>query len=384
MTAPQTPFLSKREHKLDILGSGAVGLFLACKLRLAYPSFPLHALRRGLDGPNHQLSSNASKQTIIVSFQHTSGGQHRMQTIHIPSQRISTEDEGNFIRNLVVTTKAFSAVEAIASVRSRFLEDESGDRTNILLLCNGALAVRDELLDAAARSSSTWPATNVHLGYTTHGVIREKSIIEDDDFDHEHIVQAGIGHVQLPSSWGKEQNIDWTELWNTAGLECRPAVSAEQMEKLLWLKLGANCVINPLTALYQCTNGEIMSVVAGFSELQSAILEEVVLVALTKQRLQQPQPQQPNDPQWLASTDPTKNTSPGPDLSLELMLDFCSQVIFDTKNNKSSMLQDILNSKKTEINHLTGYVVRKGQELGISTPENAALLERVQQRSAQS
>ena len=56
---------------------------------------------------------------------------------------------------------------------------------------------------------------------------------------------------------------------------------------------------------------------------------------------------------------------------------FVGQVIDDTKHNKSSMLQDVLHQKQTEIDHLNGYIVRKGREMGIECPENDDLLSRI-------
>ncbi|NLM07960.1 MAG: hypothetical protein GX215_03380 [Clostridiales Family XIII bacterium] len=44
-----------------------------------------------------------------------------------------------------------------------------------------------------------------------------------------------------------------------------------------------------------------------------------------------------------------------------------------TAANKSSMLQDILNGKKTEIEMINGAVCREGRSLGITTPVNSVL-----------
>ena len=40
----------------------------------------------------------------------------------------------------------------------------------------------------------------------------------------------------------------------------------------------------------------------------------------------------------------------------------------------SSTAQDLTRAKKTEIDHLNGFVVRKGESLGVRTPVNHALL----------
>jgi len=42
-------------------------------------------------------------------------------------------------------------------------------------------------------------------------------------------------------------------------------------------------------------------------------------------------------------------------------------------NQKSSTAQDLARGKRSEIDFLNGYVVRKGAELGIPTPTNHAL-----------
>jgi 2-dehydropantoate 2-reductase len=44
-----------------------------------------------------------------------------------------------------------------------------------------------------------------------------------------------------------------------------------------------------------------------------------------------------------------------------------------TAQNRSSMLQDLMRGRRTEIDVINGVVVREGRRLGISTPVNATL-----------
>jgi 2-dehydropantoate 2-reductase len=49
---------------------------------------------------------------------------------------------------------------------------------------------------------------------------------------------------------------------------------------------------------------------------------------------------------------------------------------------KSSMLQDIERGRKTEIDFLNGYIVRKGAEVGLPTPVNEAIVDKVREVEA--
>ncbi len=51
------------------------------------------------------------------------------------------------------------------------------------------------------------------------------------------------------------------------------------------------------------------------------------------------------------------------------VIDVCSK----TSENYNSMLQDILNRRKTEIEYINGAIIRKAKELGLETPYNNML-----------
>ena len=62
---------------------------------------------------------------------------------------------------------------------------------------------------------------------------------------------------------------------------------------------------------------------------------------------------------------------------LESMRTFVTQAIKDTRDNKSSMYQDIITGQRTEIDDLNGYVVRKGKTIGKCCPTNEELCRRI-------
>jgi 2-dehydropantoate 2-reductase len=252
-------------------------------------------------------------------------------TVVVPVQGVS--DLQGPIDTLLVTTKSYQAKDAVQSV----LNHSNIVPSRVILLCNGALSVRDELLAILKEDIPLILAT------TTHGAYHETG---EDATVPGFLVHAGMGQTFL-----QEEATDLMNSWNKAGLKCS-TLSLSEMEHLLWKKLAANCVINPLTALFRCKNGELLMEPA-FYELQQQLLREVSLVAKASIEL-------------------------GSDaLNEEILRQFVQDVIHDTGENRSSMLQDVMLGKKTEIDHLNNYIVRKGRALGIECPTNEDLVSRI-------
>lgn len=119
---------------------------------------------------------------------------------------------------------------------------------------------------------------------------------------------------------------------------------SENVLGLVWDKLIVNVGINALTGITKLHNGELVKY-AEIQEILEAAVNEAVQVAAAKRI-------------HLSFTDPVAHTK---------------DVCIATAANKSSMLQDILNHKKTEIDMINGAVVREGKAAGINTPVNNVL-----------
>lgn len=125
-----------------------------------------------------------------------------------------------------------------------------------------------------------------------------------------------------------------------AGLDCREEL---QIELALWEKLLVNVGINPLTALLRVPNGALPELPEAWS-LAVAAAREALAVARAA--------------------------------GLELNLDpeeRLRQVCTATAANRSSMLQDVLAGRETEIEALNGQVSARGAALGVATPVNELL-----------
>jgi ketopantoate reductase len=446
---------------LHIIGAGSIGLLWAASIRSKFPTYPLTVLLRDshrvrvskwrpvqplgtvgrvLDGPQDgpemgvMLIKGQQHQKDLSTTPPSMGTATSNNTrVSIPVAFINEDNEAKDdavalpIQNLIVTTKSYQVVDAVQSVLPRLLmprpidgggdddghhrhtDTAAGDSSpsRVIVLCNGALSVRDELqtlLNASRLShhhqqqqqqqQQQRPTCSLVLATTTHGAYREDvvdSIQPPPPIDRleisygqdipppthplQRLIHAGYGTTFIEDNGGDGgYGRRMASLWSEAGLNCTTLPSHE-MEQLLWKKLAANCVINPLTALFHCTNGELL-LEPSFPPLQQALLEEVAAV-MTGTMVQK------NDPESHkgggAQSLSTIISAPPPGEAVTVLRDFVAQVIRDTRDNKSSMYQDIIRGQKTEIEHLNGYVVRKGRELGLECPANEDLHQRIRE-----
>ncbi|OGO59459.1 MAG: hypothetical protein A2029_12365 [Chloroflexi bacterium RBG_19FT_COMBO_47_9] len=110
---------------------------------------------------------------------------------------------------------------------------------------------------------------------------------------------------------------------------------------LLWGKLVINAAINPLTALLRVANGVLLERPAT-RELLMEVVKETAYVA-TSQGIRLPYPD--------------------PVIAVE-------EVVHNTAANYSSMLQDVMSGRVTEIEAINGAIVREGERIGVPTPFN--------------
>ena len=126
-----------------------------------------------------------------------------------------------------------------------------------------------------------------------------------------------------------------------AGVPVRisPDVIAE-----LWSKLMVNCAYNAISALAQASYGELVAL-APVRELQRAVVAEVVALAAAE----------------------------GVDLQLAPSLEAMERIAPAMPAQLSSTAQDMARRTPSEIEHLNGFVARRGRALGVATPANQAL-----------
>ncbi len=203
-----------------VLGVGAMGGLFARRLQAM--GFDVTLLSR------HQPQNNTGQ---TLPFSHDAPGSS-------PHFEVSWVCDPTPIQHLLVCTKAFATVEAVASITHRLTADAC-----VVLLGNG-MGYHEQV--AQRLTTQTLLA-----GTTTAACSRTKNSAKDSTLWH--LASEGetvIGHFQhtAPPAWFDAfAQQPWTCRWST------------QVSDLLLAKLVINAVINPPTALYDIRNGALLN-----------------------------------------------------------------------------------------------------------------------------
>jgi len=216
---------------------------------------------------------------------------------------------------LLLTTKAHDAEAAIEPVKGLLRPD-----TTILVLQNG-------LGNEETVRALVGPALTVVRGLASSGV----------EFPRPGRVEVKhAGATVLPKDPVGERI---RELFESCGLETR---LSERMDYEVWRKLAMNCVINPLTAMFRVPNREIAS--ETLADVRGRIVEECRGVAAAE------------------------GVALEPSLAEEIASAAASYP------NLSSMCQDVVRGRRTEIGFLNGRVSELGRRHGVPTPVNDVMI----------
>ena len=152
-----------------------------------------------------------------------------------------------------------------------------------------------------------------------------------------HVKHHGRGELVIGPS---PQSTAVAASFTAAGI---PTTLSEDVVAALWSKLIVNCAYNGLSAVAQLPYGRLLEV-DGVKAVMTDVVEECVSVA-------------------------SRSGITIPADVLESVLALASTM----PDQYSSTAQDVARGKKSEIDYLNGFVVRKGKEFGIPTPANQVL-----------
>ncbi len=164
-----------------------------------------------------------------------------------------------------------------------------------------------------------------------------------------HVLHAGrgityLGFLKSPTERHQQQLAELARILQKAGLN---VALSQDIRSQLWAKLFINAGINPLTALYNRTNGQLLTSCAARGRLKNIVHEAETVARACGITI---------------SVDP-----------LQATLAICKS----TAKNISSMLQDRRHQRPTEIDAINGAIVREGKMAGIATPFNEEVMQQI-------
>jgi len=269
------------------------------------------------------------------------------------------------IQSLILTVKAGHAVRALRSVAHRLTS-----QSTILLLQNG-MGVVEDINEEVFTDPEFRP--NYMLGINTHGVFRPRpwtavhagfgtmslSIVRDPQ---KHPVESQSENAKDAQRTNDDSAYPASARHILRTITRTPVLAATGFMEIELLqiqleKLAINAVINPLTAMVDCENGELLHN-KGFSRTMRLLIAEISAVFRAL-------------PELHAVPNARMRFSP------ERLETLCIGVANRTAKNRSSMLEDVVRGQLTEIEYINGYVVKRGEEQGLKCVMNYMLMQMI-------
>lgn len=226
---------------------------------------------------------------------------------------------------VIVFVKSIHTLKAIQSNQDMICDD-----TVVLSLQNGYGNTED--IETVVKRE------NIIIGTTSHGA----TLLGPGKIKHAGVGMTYIGSLDEKSKYKAEKI---KEIMEYCGIGTEVS---ENILELIWSKLIVNIAINPLTAILKIENGKLLESSYSLGLMKDLVYESV---SIAKEL--------------------------GLNFEKDETLEKVKNVAKNTYSNKSSMLQDILNKRETEIDKINGAVVKVGEKVGISTPINSTIVKLV-------
>jgi 2-dehydropantoate 2-reductase len=293
------------------------------------------------------------------------------------------------INSLIIASKAHQTLPAIEKLVPRLNE-----ASTIVLLQNG-MGVYEELITRVFRVPEQRP--HFILASNTHGAY----------FFDDRLIHAGLGSIEFgiaPDVQGRnfEASLEQPPADEEPGLNLEDISGQEDpdheryaslhatvaalgslqdlnatwqpissVELAMRRKVVVNSVINPLTAIMRCRNGDLFQS-KDAQAISTAVCGEAARTFAAQIRAE--------TEQWRMEMERQGYSMEGIDvggipvaLSQAALEHEVLRVAKATADNKSSMLADVERGRETEIEFLNGYIARMGATFGVPTPTVSAL-----------
>lgn len=292
---------------IQIIGAGAIGSLWLAKLTLA--------------GVNTHIVSRKKTDSSYLHFTDLAAEQHRIK-ISVGQQLLNeTQEQQN--SSILVCVKAHDVLSALLSQQNYISADQP-----IILMHNG-FGCADEVIKhfpnnpiiCATTANACLVNSAFNITHTGHGV-------------------TYLGPFNDKAKHLTESIIPFTKALNDVHWQT-------DIKSIIWAKLVINAVINPLTAIYQIKNGQLID--SKFSDTICSLVDEIYTVTIAEKL----------------------------SFTKEQLLSNVYDVISATSENYSSMNRDIYYQRITEIDYINGYIMKKAEQHQLPCPTVISLYKQI-------
>lgn len=306
--------------KVSVIGLGAIGSAVGGFLRL-----------KGIDvagyGRNPHISAIKERGLRIKGI----WGEHFVKDFEVYSSVEDGRERLKVSDFIIISTKSFDTRKAVEEI-SKYVKEDA-----VVLSFQNGLGNMEEIAKV--------------LGEKRTGgarVIFGSKVVSPGEI--EITVYGGevlLGHFleDSPPQWALERIKGMAELLNSSGI---PSRFVNDLRIYLWEKMLYNCTLNPLSGIFNLPYGVLYD-----KEETRSIMEEVlkeIFELMNKMGIKT---------RW-------RNYR-------EYFEYFGRELIPPTSAHIASMAEDIKRGKRTEIDFMNGYMVRRGEKASLSMPVNKTL-----------
>ncbi|WP_289354974.1 2-dehydropantoate 2-reductase [Paenibacillus sp. S-12] len=313
---------------IDIIGGGSLGLLHVAMLLSNSPS---------IDGNNVEvrLWTRTEEQALLIRNQgiYFEGQDGRVAHIH-PVRAYPLEEAGEVLEQTGMKSSCIWLFVKQTHIDSDFLGylDRIPREKTASLVCYQNGVGHMEVL------SSIWPREQLLWAVTTEAAKRVSS---------NKVIRTGSGQTSI-GIWNASSIcpnktdlatslcLSTKKLLENAGFQ---AFLSNNIEGMVYQKLLVNVIINPLTALLRIKNGQLLAQEDRLSFMKDLFLEAVAVYRAAHI-----------------------------DVDEEKDWNRVVQVCRMTSSNSSSMLQDVEAGRETEIEAITGALIRMAEQYEVAVP----------------
>lgn len=288
----------------QIIGAGAIGCLWAANLKR--------------NGQEVHLVTHSALSTNTLHYQD-------IAQQHIHFQLSCSQVLLNAIDPIILCVKATQVKQAIIDQRQRI-----GQQQVIILMHNG--------MGCAEQVQKLLPTNPIICATTANAALLHEPL---------NIQQTGLGDTFLGAF--NQAGTHYEKIAAKLNAAIQHTFWDNKINQKLWLKIIINSCINPLTAINQIKNGQLLD--PKYKSTLISINSECVQIA---------------------------NAEGIPFQEQELM-NVINRVIKATAENFSSMNRDILFQRRTENEYINGYLLNKAHQHNIYVPNIESLYQRVKE-----